>query len=98
VPPLAPRVATLAHTTRIKAETRRLLALGEDATVLVQQLACSEPGCPPVETVIAILDAGTEPRTWKLHRPAAEIDTDTLAALLADTADHHEIQTGNEHD
>ncbi|WP_324840778.1 hypothetical protein [Actinocrinis sp.] len=34
--------------------------------------ACSEPGCPPVETVIAMLDDDDGRRTWKLHRrPAA---------------------------
>ncbi len=26
-----------------------------DAAVTVSQLACREPGCPPVETVIAVL-------------------------------------------
>jgi len=33
------------------------LALPESATVMVTELACTEPGCPPLETVIAVLDS-----------------------------------------
>lgn len=30
----------------------------DDATLVVSELACTEPGCPPIETVIAVLDVG----------------------------------------
>jgi hypothetical protein len=54
----------------------------EAATVLVTELACHEPGCPPIETVIALL-GGTGPRTWKLPCPAAELSAADVAAVLA---------------
>lgn len=56
-----------------------------DAAVTVSQLACREPGCPPVETVIAVL--GTTSRRWTIHRPLAEIDDALVTGLL--THDPH---------
>lgn len=56
----------------VKDWTRAVLGLDQETGVLVQQLACIEPGCPPVETVIAVLhEAGTVSRT--IHRPLADV-------------------------
>ncbi|MGH2874703.1 MAG: hypothetical protein ACRDLV_00460 [Solirubrobacteraceae bacterium] len=75
-----PKNSTLADTARIKAATRRLPDLDQDVSVLGQQPACSEPGCPPGQTVIAVLaDDGGRSAIWRLHRPAAEIDEPALA-------------------
>ena len=57
------------------------MRIAEDVAVTVQQLSCREPGCPPVETVIAVLD--TPPRRWTIHRPLVEIDDETVTDLLA---------------
>jgi len=46
--------------------------LVEDDTVMVTELRCSEPGCPPLETVIAVLSSSGS-RHFKLHKSAAEI-------------------------
>jgi hypothetical protein len=64
----------------IAALVRITLALPEDIAVTVQQLACREPGCPPIETVIAVL--AVPPRRWTLHRPLAEIEDDVVISLL----------------
>jgi hypothetical protein len=34
----------------------RLWALSDDTTVMVTELECREPGCPPIETVVAVLE------------------------------------------
>lgn len=65
---------------QIKLWARQHLA-DDDATLMVSQLACTEPGCPPIETVIAILDVGNQ-RTWKIHKPLVDIDEDDVLALL----------------
>jgi hypothetical protein len=65
----------------IAALVRNTLRLEEDVAVTVQQLSCHEPGCPPVETVIAVL--GAPPRRWTIHRPLAEVDDAAVAGLLA---------------
>jgi hypothetical protein len=58
--------------------------LGDDgtATFLVTELACHEPGCPPRETVIALLGRDGQ-RTWKIPRPAADLSAADVAAALA---------------
>ena len=42
--------------------------MDESTTVMVTELACSEPGCPPLETVIAVLRGKNDRVTWKLHK------------------------------
>ncbi|MER6383642.1 hypothetical protein [Streptomyces sp. NPDC001127] len=68
---------------------RTLLDLDDDTAVLIRQLACTEPGCPPLETVVVVLPMEGAARRWTLHRPADQITKDALrAALLA--AEQHD--------
>ncbi|MCA2985180.1 hypothetical protein [Gemmatimonas sp.] len=74
-----------AQVARIKTWARELLAIDSDTTVLVTELQCSEPGCPPIETVIAVLAPGA-PRQYKVHRAIAEVtraDLETVVACAA---------------
>jgi hypothetical protein len=66
----------------LKETVRALLGLDDDTAVMVRQLTCTEPGCPPVETVVAVLPMDGEPRRWTLHRPADQITEDDLRAAL----------------
>lgn len=68
---------------QIKAWARELLAVGEEATIMVSELRCSEPGCPPVETVIAILDGPGQARQYKIHQPSAAVTKGDVARLVA---------------
>lgn len=45
----------LSRTREIKAWTRDIFNLPEDAVVSVNELACHVPGCPPKETVVLII-------------------------------------------
>lgn len=74
--------APVEHIRRLKLIVRSVRHLDEDAPILVQQLACGEPGCPPVETVIA--DLGPPRRAWKFAKPAAEIGHEELVTALND--------------
>lgn len=67
---------------RLKEVARVLLNAGEDDAVVVNELACTEPGCPPIETVIALLRAGDAPRQLKVHKPAVEVTADDIQAAL----------------
>lgn len=60
---------------------RTALALPEQAAVTVQQLACTEPGCPPIETKIAVLGMGSA-RRWTLHTPLSEVADSDVRRLL----------------
>ena len=43
---------------RIRDWTRARFGLDGDATLLVTEVACSQPGCPPLETVVAFWTEG----------------------------------------
>ncbi len=68
---------------RIKARTVELLALPDDAVVMVSELQCTEPGCPPVETVVAVLAQSSPRRQVKIHKPVGDVSDDDLAAAFA---------------
>ncbi len=71
-----------ADTARVKALVDELVDAA-DVTVLVTELECTEPGCPPIETVIALLRAG-ENVQYRIHKPVAEVTVyDVRSALGA---------------
>ncbi|MCI2419799.1 hypothetical protein MOQ72_20335 [Saccharopolyspora sp. K220] len=59
---------------------RVTLGLPENSTVTVQELACAEPGCPPMETKIAVLDQTA--RRWTLHAQLSEVDDEAVRKAL----------------
>jgi hypothetical protein len=63
---------------RVKGWTRENLALADDDTVLVSEVACARPGCPPLETVITFWTGGTERHWFKVFKPVAEVVFDDL--------------------
>lgn len=67
---------------RLKLETRALLALPDDVAVSVTELACRDPACPDLETVVAIISAGNKPRLARIHKTIPEVTTADLTAAL----------------
>jgi hypothetical protein len=59
--------------TEIKEWAAEVLRLPADTSVLVTELHCTEPGCPPLETVIAVLDQPGRPRQYKIHKAIADV-------------------------
>jgi hypothetical protein len=70
------------HAAAIKRWTREVLALSEDAVITVQEIACADPGCPLVETVIAVFEEGRT-RRWKLTRPRVAVTRSMIVQTLA---------------
>lgn len=68
---------------RVRGWAEAMLVLPDDATVMVTELQCRDKGCPPLETVIAVLAPGEH---WHrtIHRPAAELSEGDVHAVLAD--------------
>ncbi|MDX2179034.1 MAG: hypothetical protein SFV18_05530 [Bryobacteraceae bacterium] len=73
-----------ANTVAIKEQVAEFLSLPEDAIVMVTELQCHEPGCPPLETVIAVLRQGSPPRQFKLHKGVAEVTESDVEQLLGE--------------
>jgi hypothetical protein len=69
------------HTARIRAAARRALGLDDAAHVMVSELRCSEPDCPDVETVIAVLEEGAQ-RTWRVAGAAESVTDDMVTRAL----------------
>ena len=68
----------------LKAAVRDVLGLGEEHAVVIQELACAEPGCPPVETVIGVLAAGGPARRWTLHQPLSSLTAEAVRSALTE--------------
>ena len=63
----------------LKREVGRLLDLPQDVVVSVAELACHEPGCPDIETVVAVMIVGQPPRTARIHKPIPDVTNEDLA-------------------
>jgi len=61
---------------RVREWVRERFALG-DAAILVAEVACAVPGCPPIETVIAFWSEERR-HHFKVFKPVAEVVTDDL--------------------
>lgn len=56
--------------------------LDEEVSISLSQLECTEPGCPPIETVINLM---TNPvQQYKIHKSIAEIDYSDISKLVED--------------
>jgi hypothetical protein len=66
----------------LKLQTQKLLGLSDDVTVSVTELSCREPGCPTVETVVAILGEGEKPTIARIHKPIPNVTPDELKAAF----------------
>jgi nitrate reductase delta subunit len=67
---------------RVRTWTREHFKLPDDETIMVSELPCSDPGCPPVEThVVFWTQAGRQ--HFKVFKPLAEVVADDLLGLRA---------------
>ena len=53
----------------------------DTCTVSVNEVRCAEPGCPDVETVIAIFRPATAPRRLRILKPVSAVKREDLEAL-----------------
>jgi len=70
------------HLARIKAWVHDAWPQAATATVIVTELTCREPGCPPLETIIAVLDGSTQ-RKQTLHKAVADVTESDVRAAAA---------------
>lgn len=71
-----------AATARVRGWVRELTDAGDDLTVVVAELSCNDPGCPDVETVVAIGAPTEEPLRFRLKKPARRVTRPELEAIF----------------
>ena len=67
---------------RLKVEARELLGLADDVVISVNEIACRDPDCPGIETVVAVLREGQRPRTARIRKPIIEVTRDDLGVAF----------------
>jgi len=80
------------HIAAVKRWAADAFQLTEETTVMVTELRCTEPGCPPLETVIALLHPQAGTRQHKVQKALCDITRDDVLALTAtqERRTHHE--------
>ena len=63
---------------RIKQWTRERFALAHDTTILVSEIACGLPGCPPRETVVAFWTGSDKRHQFRIFKPLEQVVEDDL--------------------
>jgi hypothetical protein len=58
---------------RVKEWTRECFTLSQDTVILISEIACSLPGCPPLETVVAFWTEGDKRRAVHSLRSPQEV-------------------------
>jgi hypothetical protein len=62
---------------RVRRWTRERFSLADDTTILVSEIACMQPGCPPVETVI-VFWIDEQRHHFKIFKPVVDVLLDDL--------------------
>ena len=62
---------------RVRGWTRARFTLADEETVMVSEIACSVPGCPPIETHVVFWTAAGR-HHFKIFKPLAEAAEDDL--------------------
>ena len=63
---------------RVREWTRARFKLPDDAAIVVAEVVCVLPGCPPLETVIAFWTEGERRHHFKVFKPVAEVTAEDL--------------------
>jgi hypothetical protein len=66
----------------VKDWTRRHLAASPETVLTVSEIACTDPSCPGIETVILVMEPGTKTRAYKVQKPLEEVtEQDIIGAI-----------------
>jgi hypothetical protein len=63
---------------RVTEQTRKRFRLGKEAVVLVAELTCTVPGCPPVDTVVVFWTPGGVRHRFKIFKPVVQVTEEDL--------------------
>lgn len=76
------------NASNVKEWTRQALNLDENTIVMVSELQCHEEGCPPIETVIAVMETGKEKKMFKIHKAIDELTENEVDEVIKNGHKH----------
>ena len=69
---------------QLKNDLIAALGLVAADSLAVNEIACADPGCPDMETIVLVMRAGEPTRALRIRRPMEEVGTEEIAALVED--------------
>lgn len=81
-------------TARLKRVLSEALGLGAADALAINEIACADPGCPDMETIVLVMRAGAPTRALRVRRPLNAVDADDIAALVAEDRSAHAPSAG----
>lgn len=69
---------------RVKGWLSEAPGVPADAVLIALEVACQQPGCPPIETMTAVLMPAGNTVQRKIPRPIQQVTADDVAAAWGD--------------
>lgn len=63
---------------RVESWTRHRFDLAVDAVVMVADVRCQVPGCPPIETIVAFWKSGGPRYRFKVFKSVSEVSEEDI--------------------
>ncbi|MBI2209489.1 MAG: GTP-binding protein [Deltaproteobacteria bacterium] len=67
---------------QIRYWTRQNLGFPPEAPIVVKEVPCVKPGCPPIETALMVFLKGEPPRLYKIQRTINDVTFDDVYNLI----------------
>jgi hypothetical protein len=77
-----PTPERLTTTRQIKSWVTEIFQSSPEDSILVSESSCSEPGCSPVETVIAVFRQDSQSLQIKIQKPMQDVTKEDIETAL----------------
>ena len=67
---------------RVKELARSALQASPETAFAVNEIACNDPGCPGIETIILVMEPGRKTRALKVSKPLDEVTEQDIRDAL----------------
>ncbi len=67
---------------RVKAWAQAALRARDGTAIAVNEIACTDPGCPGIETVILVMEPGRRTRALKVAKPLDAVTAEDMRAAV----------------
>lgn len=67
---------------RVKALARAARPFSPDTAFVVNEIACTDPACPGIETVILVMEPGVRTRACKISKPLDQVSEQDIVGAL----------------